>query len=57
MFATLKKLEIAFENVEVLSKNNSKQYDEVDFLELFLSAKQIEGCSKNTIFYYKYLYE
>lgn len=48
-----KVLRNAFENVEVLSKNNSKQYDEVDFLELFLSAKQIEGCSKNTIFYYK----
>ena len=48
-----KVLRNAFENVEVLSKNNSKQYDKVDFLELFLSAKQIEGCSKNTIFYYK----
>ena len=42
-----------FENVEVLSKSNNIQIDEFEFLELFLSAKKIEGCSKNTIMYYK----
>ena len=42
-----------FENVEVLSKSNNIQIDEFEFLELFLSAKKIEGCSKNTIIYYK----
>ncbi len=42
-----------FENVEVLCKSNNIQIDEFEFLELFLSAKKIEGCSKNTIIYYK----
>ena len=49
-----KVLRNVFENVEVFSKNNNEEHDEYDFLNLFLSAKKIEGCSKNTILYYKY---
>ena len=48
-----KVLRNVFENVEVFSKNNNEEHDEYDFLNLFLSAKKIEGCSKNTILYYK----
>ena len=44
----------SFGDIEIISKND--EYDVLDnkeLLNLFLSAKNIEGCSKNTLNYYK----
>lgn len=46
-----------FENIEISEKENN--FDDIDFeknkklLKIFLSAKEVEGCSQKTITYYK----
>ena len=42
-----------FENVEVRCENNFTELDNVDLLDLFLSAKKVEGCSDATLTYYR----
>lgn len=41
-------------DIEIIDKNNDlNQMDNHKLLNLFLSAKQVEGCSENTLYYYK----
>ena len=43
-----------FEDIDVIDKNNEfNDIDNFKLLDLFLSAKQVEGCSNKTIIYYK----
>ena len=42
----------AFFNIEIVEKKD-KEENNVDYAELFVSAKRIEGCSDRTINYYK----
>ena len=47
-------LEIYLYNVSIEAKQEAdKEKEEVDYLEIFLSAKRIEGCSEKTLIYYK----
>ena len=47
-------LEIYLYNVSIESKQDGdKDKEEVNYLEVFLSAKRIEGCSEKTLIYYK----
>ena len=47
-------LEIYLYNVSIEAKQEAKKKKkEVDYLEVFLSAKRIEGCSEKTLIYYK----
>ena len=49
-----KVLKNTFEDLEVLNqKIEMKDVDNMVLLDIFLSAKQIEGCSVNTLHYYK----
>ena len=38
---------------EVTEKRNKEKYSEQNYVELFLSAKRIEGCSEKSLKYYK----
>ena len=40
-------------NYEVTENTGKKKSSEQDFVELFLSAKRIEGCSEKSLKYYK----
>lgn len=43
-----------FKDIEITDKNNElSEIDNFKLLKLFLSAKQVEGCSNKTITYYK----
>lgn len=47
-------LKNVFSSVELIGKNIQFEIeDNFELLELFLSAKQVEGCSKKTLIYYK----
>ena len=47
-------LEIYLYNVSIEAKQEADtEKEEVDYLEVFLSAKRIEGCSQKTLIYYK----
>ena len=46
-------LQYTLANYEVTEKQNKEKYSEQDFVELFLSAKRIEGCSGKSLKYYK----
>ena len=47
-------LEIYLYNVSIEAKQDgNKDKEEVNYLEVFLSAKRIEGCSEKTLIYYK----
>lgn len=47
-------LEIYLYNVSIEAKQEADtEKEEVDYLEVFLSAKRIEGCSEKTLIYYK----
>lgn len=47
-------LEIYLYNVSIEAKqDDDTEKEEVDYLEVFLSAKRIEGCSEKTLAYYK----
>ena len=48
----IKKALLNYEVVES-NKNNSEQYNEPDLINLFLSAKRVEGCSEKSLKYYK----
>lgn len=53
-FTLSKVLKNVFSNLEISSRNDFIiDFENSDLLELFLSAKKVEGCSKNTINYYK----
>ena len=40
-------------NYEVTENQNKEKYSEQNYVELFLSAKRIEGCSEKSLKYYK----
>ncbi len=44
-------LQYSFFNVEVIKVDNNEQ--NIDYLEIFISAKRVEGCSDRTLNYYK----
>ena len=47
-------LEIYLYNVSIEAKQEvDKQEEELNYLEVFLSAKRIEGCSEKTLIYYR----
>ena len=46
-------LQFTLANYEVTQSKESKNNSEQDFVELFLSAKRIEGCSEKSLKYYK----
>ena len=46
-------LKYTLANYEVTENQNKEKYSELNFVELFLSAKRIEGCSEKTLKYYK----
>ncbi len=48
-----KVLQYTLENYEVTKSVGREKKPEQDFVELFLSAKRIEGCSEKSLKYYK----
>lgn len=46
-------LDVVFENYDVVTKENREQQEGEDFVEMFLSAKRIEGCSEKSLKYYQ----
>lgn len=50
-----KVLKVAFQNYEIVkTENDSEQdYSNLNFMELFLAAKRVEGCSGKTLKYYR----
>ena len=50
-----KVLKVAFQNYEIVkTENDSEQdYSNLNFMELFLAAKRVEGCSEKTLKYYR----
>ena len=46
-------LQYVLANYELTEKQKQEKYSEQDFVELFLSAKRIEGCSEKSLKYYK----
>jgi site-specific recombinase XerD len=46
-------LQCSLAHYEVTENANTKKSSEQDFVELFLSAKRIEGCSEKSLKYYK----
>ncbi len=46
-------LEYTFFNIEITSLKNEILEDTTDYVELFISAKRIEGCSERTLNYYR----
>lgn len=51
--AQLKKLQEIMLKAFAENEADKEHYDNVEFLNMFLSAKQIEGCSQRTLQYYK----
>ena len=51
--AQLKKLQEIMLKAFAENEASKERYDNVEFLNMFLSAKQIEGCSQRTLQYYK----
>ena len=45
-------LQCSLVNYEVTENTGKKKSSEQDFVELFLSAKRIEGCSEKSLKYY-----
>lgn len=44
----------SMQDIDIIDKNNElNEVDNNKLLNLFLSAKQVEGCSNKTIIYYK----
>jgi Phage integrase, N-terminal SAM-like domain. len=44
----------SFQDIDIIDNNDeSSEMDNSKLLSLFLSAKQVEGCSEKTILYYK----
>ena len=50
-----KVLKVTLQNYEIIkSENHSEQnYSNLNFMELFLSAKRVEGCAEKTLKYYR----
>lgn len=50
-----KVLKVTLQNYEIIkSENHSEQdFSNLNFMELFLSAKRVEGCSEKTLKYYR----
>ena len=46
-------LQYSIAKYEVTEKQQQEKHSEQDFVELFLSAKRIEGCSEKSLKYYK----
>lgn len=46
-------LQSAFVNYEITENTGNMKESERDFLEIFLAAKRIEGCSEKSLRYYK----
>ena len=46
-------LKYTLANYEVTENQSKEKYSELNFVELFLSAKRIEGCSEKSLKYYK----
>ena len=46
-------LQYTFAKYEVTEEQNKQKYSEQNYVELFLSAKRIEGCSEKSLKYYK----
>lgn len=46
-------LEYAFFNVKILKEDDTLEVEELNYVELFISAKRIEGCSERTLNYYQ----
>ena len=46
-------LQYALAKYEVTENQNKEKYSEQNYVELFLSAKRIEGCSEKSLKYYK----
>jgi integrase/recombinase XerD len=46
-------LNYTFWNKDIVEKDESKTDYEIDYLDEFLSAKKVEGCSERTLSYYK----
>ena len=46
-------LQYSLTNYQVIEDSERKKEIEPDFVELFLSAKRIEGCSEKSLKYYK----
>ncbi len=46
-------LKYTFANYEVTENQSKEKYSEQNYVELFLSAKRIEGCSEKSLKYYK----
>ena len=42
----------AFSGIEINKNEDDLQEDDVDYINLFISAKRIEGCSEKTLHYY-----
>lgn len=44
----------SLQDIDIIDKNNElNEMDNLKLLNLFLSAKQVEGCSEKTLKYYK----
>lgn len=50
-----KVLKVALQNFEIIKseKNTEQDFSNLNFMELFLSAKRVEGCSEKTLKYYR----
>ena len=46
-------LQYTLASYEVTEKQQQEKHSEQNFVELFLSAKRIEGCSEKSLKYYK----
>lgn len=46
-------LQHALADYEIIQKQNAEKETKVDLVELFLSAKRVEGCSEKSLKYYK----
>ena len=46
-------LKYTLANYEVTENQSKEKYSEQNYVELFLSAKRIEGCSEQSLKYYK----
>ena len=46
-------LEVNLYNVSIVTMEEESEQETLDYLEVFLSAKRIEGCSEKTLTYYK----
>lgn len=50
-----KVLKVALQNFEIIKseRNTEQDFSNLNFMELFLSAKRVEGCSEKTLKYYR----